>query len=91
MAEYLEREALLDNLNHFARGEYNALVNNLVCKQPAADVEPVVYGRWEKVRKSNGTWMCSACGVKVGAFLAGCSEYCYHCGAKMDGGVTHDA
>lgn len=54
-------------------------------RQSAADVTPVVHGRWEKVKKSNSTWVCSVCGVKVGAFLAGCSEYCYHCGSKMDG------
>lgn len=53
---------------------------------PAADVAPVVHGRWERMRKSATTWRCSACDVMVGAFLAGCSHYCYCCGAKMDGG-----
>lgn len=44
----------------------------------------VVHGRWKKVQKTGSTWECSACGVKAGAFLAGCSQYCYCCGARMD-------
>ena len=54
---------------------------------PAADVAPVVHGWWKKVRKSRSTWECSVCGTKVGAFFAGCSQYCYCCGAQM-GGVS---
>lgn len=54
---------------------------------PAADVAPVVHGWWKKVRKSRSTWECSVCGTKVGAFFAGCSQYCYCCGAQM-GGIT---
>lgn len=52
---------------------------------PTADVAPVVHGRWERMRESETTWRCSACDVMVGAFLAGCSHYCYCCGARMDG------
>ena len=59
----------------------------LLEKVPAADVAPVVHGWWKKVRKSRSTWECSVCGTKVGAFFAGCSQYCYCCGAQM-GGVT---
>lgn len=56
-------------------------------KVPAADVAPVVHGWWKNVRKSRSTWECSVCGTKVGAFFAGCSQYCYCCGAQM-GGIT---
>lgn len=38
MAEYIERESLIENLNQFAPEHYNALVNMLITKQPAADV-----------------------------------------------------
>jgi hypothetical protein len=62
-------------------------VKTLLLRQPAADVAPVVHGWWKKVRKSRSTWECSVCGTKVGAFFAGCSQYCYCCGAQM-GGVT---
>jgi hypothetical protein len=58
-----------------------------ISELPAADVAPVVHGWWKKVRKSRSTWECSVCGTKVGAFFAGCSQYCYCCGAQM-GGIT---
>lgn len=60
-------------------------VKTLLLRQPAADVAPVVHGWWKKVRKSRSTWECSACGVKVGAFFVGISQYCYCCGARMGG------
>ena len=59
-------------------------VKTLLLRQPAADVAQVVHGRWERMRKSATTWRCSACDVMVGAFLAGCSQYCYCYGARMD-------
>ena len=65
---------------------YNDLADNFY-SIPAADVAPVVHGWWKKVRKSRSTWECSVCGTKVGAFFAGCSQYCYCCGAQM-GGIT---
>lgn len=58
-----------------------------ISDMPAADVAEVVHGWWKKVRKSRSTWECSVCGTKVGAFFAGCSQYCYCCGAQM-GGIT---
>lgn len=58
-----------------------------ISELPAADVAPVVHGWWKKVRKSRSTWECSVCGTKVGAFFAGCSQYCYCSGAQM-GGIT---
>lgn len=100
MAEYLKREALEKKLNerlaylldkngpydHFTDG-YDEAVST-VEEFPAADVVPVVHGRLEDTGKQNDTWMCSACGERVGTFLAEFSAYCYHCGAKMDGGTT---
>lgn len=93
MAEYFEREALIGDLtaamDHRGMGQViGQTLIRYVKRQPAADVAPVVHGRWEKTGKQNDTWTCSACGSRVGAFLAGCSAYCYHCGAKMGGGAT---
>ena len=53
---------------------------------PAADVEPVRHGRWIN---ENFYTHCSACGKmaiydKYGQEFE--SDYCPHCGAKMDGG-----
>lgn len=39
MAEYIDREELIENLNKFAPEYYNALINLLITKQPAVDVE----------------------------------------------------
>lgn len=39
MAEYIDREELIENLNKFAPEYYNALINQLITKQPVADVE----------------------------------------------------
>ena len=82
MTDYIRREDALKALYN----DYAYAAMDVIKRVPAADVAPVVHGRWERVRKSATTWRCSACDVMVGAFLAGCSHYCYCCGAKMDGG-----
>lgn len=52
---------------------------------PAADVAPVVHGRWEYA-PSNGVYdaRCSNCGYCPGIMFWN-SPYCPNCGAKMDG------
>lgn len=62
-----------------------------VLKLPAADVAPVVHGRWILEREPNGKPYCFHCSVCdsdyhcIGIVVA--SDYCPKCGAKMDGGV----
>lgn len=59
----------------------------------SADVAPVVPGRWlhteiEDDEEWGGTWhkwTCDNCGYSVGHNPNG-TNYCPHCGAKMDGG-----
>lgn len=58
---------------------------------PAADVAPVVHGRWV-------THYRSGTPVAEGYVSTCCdmwnnrkSNYCPNCGAKMDGGVDHEA
>lgn len=43
MAEYINRAELIENLNKFAPEHYNALINQLITKQPTADVVEVKY------------------------------------------------
>lgn len=81
--EYIRRAEALEITTRTC-GDYAAAFAE-IRKLPAADVAPVVHGRWERMRESGTTWRCSACDVMVGAFLAGCSHYCYCCGARMDG------
>ncbi|MBR5607739.1 MAG: hypothetical protein IKW44_05055 [Bacteroidaceae bacterium] len=95
MAEYIEREALYekaywhgeqpDVFNPYADGvEAVDIVD--VDAIPAADVAPVVHGRWKKHIDQDEFWdsmefeKCSICGT-----LHYCAyNYCPNCGAKMD-------
>lgn len=56
---------------------------------PAADVAPVVHGRWvHDGRRIDGgiDWFhCSACGRSESGVYAS-KPYCSNCGAKMNGG-----
>lgn len=60
----------------------------------AADVAPVVHGRWEM----RPTVMATDTGPEYKAYCTVCNEpnkqyqppYCPHCGAKMDGGGDHE-
>lgn len=97
MAEYIEREAIMEfpirkdqcdkehSNEHFIFGIESVLeyVENL----PAADVAPVVHGRWAHL--GGDEWCCSACGFVItteGSWDKPTKKYCEDCGAKMDGG-----
>ena len=93
MAEYIDRQELIENLNKFAPEHYSALVNTLITKQPAADVVEVKHGKWEKVRRTN-IWgnkvdilCCSECNSFKynGHGITVEYPYCPVCGVKMDG------
>ena len=67
-----------------------------ICKVdgiPAADVAPVVHGRWDKCGATRHKNHCTRCGserpyrkIGRGYYLVWDSPYCPHCGAEMDGG-----
>lgn len=88
MAEYIDRDALIDNLQKFASDEYSAAVNNIIMSIPKADVTSVVHGRWitrsdKGIISMTHPYMCSRCGrVEMDK-----EPYC-NCGAKMDEGVN---
>ena len=84
MAEYIERSAAIEAAKHaWAKGlEPSQYIEVL----PAADVAPVVYGRWEHL--GGDEWCCSACGFVLtteGSWDKPTKKYCEDCGAKMDG------
>lgn len=82
MAEYIDKNGLIKALNKFAPEHYNALVNQLITKYPAADVVEVRHGHWIRI---NNKRTCSECGYYY--FSNGVdANYCSECGAKMDGG-----
>ena len=80
MAEYIEREAALMKLMQDGCSAKNL---QFISDMSAADVAPVVHGRW--IHKGNSqVWECSRCGKGINNNPEGIDLYCYHCGAKMD-------
>lgn len=94
MDEYVERAAIMEfpirkdhcdkerANEHFIFGIESVLeyAQNL----PAADVAPVVHGKW--IRYDDGVITCSECGNAESSD----SYYCRYCGAKMDGGAGNE-
>lgn len=79
-AKYFEKHCRCSN-------EYCDKESCPIWKAPAADVAPVVCGRW--VHLGGDEWCCSACGFVItteGSWDKPTQKYCEDCGAKMDGG-----
>ena len=90
MAEYIERRTgvsifrakanmavLMDAAPYFEKAA------QMLEQLPAADVAPVVHGRW--IEEGSLIITCSEC--KRGYnLIAKYTHYCPNCGAKMDGG-----
>ena len=98
MAEYIERETAFNAITDLAgkaptRSAYEAVWKSAraLKKIPAADVAPVVHGRWEM----RPTGMATDTGPEYKAYCTVCNEpnkqyqppFCPHCGAKMDEGA----
>lgn len=105
MAEYITKEAAIEAFEWgdadviedygdgcdfgFSRGAIKSGINSI----PAADVAPVVHGRWEM----RPTGMATDTGPEYKAYCTVCNEpnkqyqppFCPHCGAMMDGGSDH--
>ncbi len=110
MAEYIERDAAIAYIREQSEecqkafeelgGEsgiyadaYNDLAEDFY-SIPAADVAPVVHGRWVSVAGKRDR-ICSRClhnePYKNADDDAEVFEFCPHCGAKMDGGDGNEA
>ena len=97
MDEYIKREAAQEALKRFCEGmrqdmpRYPSaiiLASKDIDKIPAADVVPVVHGRWipfeHWVHKT--FWKgkaCSVCNANIGHKTV--FKFCPNCGARMDG------
>ena len=103
MAEYIEREALMKDFRTYMAERFDkekcvseenckdcerkCLWHRVVAKAPAADVAPVVHGRW--VTDFFTVWQCDKCHCPAPKFGYPKAEfertaYCPNCGAKMD-------
>lgn len=80
MAEYIEREALLAEYDRVHVGPPGG-ARKLIEEAPAADVAPVVYGRW--VFGGDGCVVCSECDEEEPNDNH--RNYFPNCGARMDG------
>ncbi|MGN1409066.1 MAG: hypothetical protein ACI4XJ_02715 [Eubacteriales bacterium] len=104
MAEYIERGALKAKLALFCSENCSkctdidcgkCFLTNIINTSIAADVAPVVHGKWREVDGEDvgSEWYCTACRNRR-TFLYDmslddmkeCYLYCPNCGAKMDGG-----
>ena len=103
MSECIEREALIKKLRTMPipkqAGRANTWLDNCaagvnaaiweVASFPAADVAPVVHGRWIYDKKAQRPY-CSVCKEYFYGATNSPMSYCSNCGAKMDGGADND-
>lgn len=97
MAECIERAAAIKSVLRMRRPENSVAQNRMLSiiqmdmlKLPAADVAPVVHGRWEYIQQTLNTLSqlrCSFCGWwSLDPSIDGAYNYCPNCGAKMEEG-----
>lgn len=105
MAEYIDREVCLSILRAKANmavlmdaAPYFEKAAQMLEKLPAADVAPVVHGRWIRPHWKNNNYCCdcSECGGEAMHrdyqwHKNGVYPICPNCGAKMDGGDNDEA
>lgn len=87
MDDYISREAAIAQCKRHS--DYTAWsIEDGIEAIPAADVEPVRYGRWEQCfedwRQQIEGDKCSACGFEYYGTGISRFHYCPNCGAKMD-------
>lgn len=103
MAEYISREATIKRIKEVycvgcnsyhgvrcrACGTGDAI--DIIDDFPAADVAPVVHGRWRYFHKQNIA-VCTECSFERDLDTNfGRAVNCPNCGAKMDGGDSDEA
>lgn len=98
MAKYIERDAAIHTAEKYglrngsALGRHSGVADRVSAELeglPAADVAPVVHGRWVWNEECY-TWDCTNCngfvgsGSRISAYV-----HCPLCGARMDGGADN--
>lgn len=93
MDEYISRKAVMDAYEEEQSRPGPWRFEKLINSVPAADVAPVVHGRWVRIYEDGEPAIgqhkigvcCSKC-MKMPKDKITESDYCPNCGAKMDGG-----
>lgn len=96
MAEYIKRKAVIELITR--RYENPEICTQEINSIPAADVVPVVHGRWDDSGRytfpgGSTAVRCTNCGcaLTVSEYHLNNWNYCPVCGAKMDGGDSDEA
>lgn len=94
MTDYIERDRLMSEIEksidvaaqneRFDVAASFLAMQEIVYEAPAADVRPVVKGRWVDEPDSNRMCTCSVCGQWITKELSDCFNYCPTCGADMN-------
>ena len=91
MAEYIKRKAVIELITR--RYENPEICTQEINSIPAADVVPVVHGRWDDSGRytfpgGSTAVRCTNCGcaLTVSEYHLNNWNYCPVCGAKMDEG-----
>ena len=97
MAEYICREAIIDDLEKEIEAGNVALDEDVWINKglkiairdikdiKAADVQPVKHGEW-KINSDGYYPYCSVCGTAADQLTKHLTKHCPECGARMDGG-----
>ena len=92
MNEYIKREEIRRAYEKLTRSYVNGnpyiadwRFDEMIEKLPAADVAPVVHGRWATNSDRPDSLICSVCKCGFDMWKHEPHNYCPNCGAKMDG------
>ena len=96
MAEYIEREALIRRIKEIHCAECDSY-HGVRCRacwvddtldyidsEPAADVAPVLHGKWLTHSDRPDSLICSVCECGFDMWKHDQHNFCPNCGAKMD-------
>ena len=87
--EYISRDAAFQTIQNYGVGVGDAKMRGLLNSIPAADVRPVVRGKW--IDTCVRDWTCSVCKGKIdkvrhvdGYYYKDLPNFCPDCGARME-------
>lgn len=95
MSDYISRDEIFSVWRSMPKPASISSLTDAINRTPAADVEPVRHGRWERsfedYRQQLEGDKCSVCGFEYYGTGIRRFHYCPNCGAKMDlEGETND-